>query len=97
MSTFPEWYVYLLVCKDQTYYCGIAKDVQKRLEQHNAGKGARYTRGRAPIELVWSTENALSHQSALRLERRIKAMKRSEKSTFVKNDVLQKSVLKGII
>lgn len=88
MNESAEWYVYLLVCKNRTFYCGISKDVEKRLEQHNAGRGARYTRGRAPLELVWSTKDALSYSEALRLERRIKAMSREDKAMLISCDKL---------
>ena len=46
------WFVYLLRCADGSLYCGIARDVDKRLAQHEAGKGARYTRGRGPLTLL---------------------------------------------
>lgn len=79
MST---WHVYLLCCGDGTLYCGIALDVQARLEAHRAGKGARYTRGRGPLELVY-TECCASMGEALRRERAIKAMPRHRKEGLV--------------
>ena len=75
MST---WHVYLLRCGDGTLYCGIALDVQARLEAHRAGKGARYTRGRGPLEVVYA-EPCASKGEALRRERAIKAMPRRQK------------------
>jgi predicted GIY-YIG superfamily endonuclease len=72
------WFVYLLRCGDGTLYCGIALDVAARLEQHRCGKGARYTRGRGPLELVY-TEACEDRSSALRRERAIKALDRAEK------------------
>ena len=72
------WWVYLLRCGDDTLYCGIALDVEARLKQHKDGKGAKYTRGRAPLAVVfreaWATKAA-----ALRRERLIKRMSRSAK------------------
>ena len=72
------WWVYLLRCGDDTLYCGIALDVEARLQQHQDGKGAKYTRGRAPLAVVfreaWATKAA-----ALRRERLIKRMSRSAK------------------
>ena len=48
------WFVYLLRCGDGSLYCGITDDVSRRLEAHAAGKGAKYTRGRGPLELVYT-------------------------------------------
>jgi putative endonuclease len=78
-----SWFVYLLECRDGSLYCGIAKDVIKRLEMHESGKGARFTRGRRPLKLVWQTEDPISHGAALKLERRIKSMPRKEKLALV--------------
>ncbi len=72
------WHVYLLRCGDGTLYCGIALDVEARLAAHRAGKGARYTRGRGPLELVWR-EACGSKGEALRRERAVKALDRSAK------------------
>ena len=78
MSGGRVWHVYLLRCGDGTLYCGIALDVEARLAAHRAGKGARYTRGRGPLELVWR-EACGSKGEALRLERAVKALDRSAK------------------
>ena len=72
------WYLYILRCKDDSLYTGITTDVAKRLEAHRAGKGAKYTRGRSPLELVY-TEECGDHSTALRRELEIKAMPREEK------------------
>ena len=72
------WYVYLLRCGDGSLYCGITDDVSRRLEAHTAGKGAKYTRGRGPLELVY-TQACESHSDALKREIAIKRMKRAEK------------------
>jgi len=72
------WFVYLLRCGDGTLYCGIALDVAARLQQHAAGKGAKYTRGRGPLELVYQ-EACASKAEALRRERVIKRMRREQK------------------
>jgi len=76
------WSVYLLRCGDGTLYCGIALDVQARLEAHRAGKGAKYTRGRLPLELVFH-EDCGSKGEALRREREIKAMPKARKVALV--------------
>ena len=72
------WYLYILRCADGTLYTGITVDVQKRFAAHGAGKGAKYTRGRCPLELVYREECA-DHSAALRRELEVKAMTRAEK------------------
>ncbi|MCE1203386.1 MAG: GIY-YIG nuclease family protein [Holophagaceae bacterium] len=76
------WWVYLLRCGDGSLYCGIALDVTARLEQHRAGTGAKYTRGRGPLELVYR-EACSSRAEALRRERAIKRLPRAKKVTLV--------------
>lgn len=65
------WFVYLLRCGDGTLYCGIALDAEARLEAHRRGVGARYTKGRGPLELV-HVERCPDKSTALRRERVIK-------------------------
>jgi putative endonuclease len=72
------WFVYLLRCGDGTLYCGIALDALARLKQHQSGKGAKYTKGRGDLELVYS-EPCASKSEALKRERAIKKMKRPDK------------------
>ena len=72
------WYVYLVRCADGTLYTGIARNVRARVAQHDAGKGARYTRGRGPLELR-ATRRCASKGDALRLELAIKRLSRLEK------------------
>ena len=58
------WYVYMLRCGDDTLYTGVTDDVERRLAAHQAGKGAKYTRGRGPLELVYRpTGRAASRRS----------------------------------
>ena len=78
------WNVYILRCGDGTLYTGIAVDVQQRLQMHKDGKGAKYTRGRGPLELIY-TESCGSHSDALKRELAIKALTRSEKEALCKN------------
>ncbi len=73
-----KWTVYILRCGDGTLYTGITTDVQRRLEEHLIGKGAKYTRGRAPLKLVY-TEVCETKSGALKRELAIKALKRAEK------------------
>ena len=77
------WYLYILRCGDGTLYTGITTDVQRRLAAHRAGKGAKYTRGRTPLELVYQ-ETCGTHSDALKRELAVKAMKRAEKETLWK-------------
>ncbi len=72
------WYLYLLRCGDGTLYTGITTDVEKRLEAHRSGKGAKYTRGRTPLELVYQEECG-SHSDALKRELSVKKLSRREK------------------
>ena len=72
------WHLYILRCKDGSLYTGITTDVEKRLEMHRSGKGAKYTRGRAPLELVYREECG-SHSDALKRELEVKALPRKEK------------------
>lgn len=72
------WHLYLLQCGDGTLYCGIAVDVAARLQQHQAGKGAKYTRGRGPLILV-HTEACGTRSNALKRERQVKRLPRAAK------------------
>ena len=71
-------FVYLLRCRDGSLYCGWTDDLERRLTAHNAGKGARYTRSRKPVRLVWSEELA-DRSAALRREIAIKRLTRAQK------------------
>lgn len=76
------WQLYLLRCGDGTLYTGIALDAKKRFLAHQRGKGAKYTRGRGPLELVY-TEGCPSHSEALKRELEVKAMSREEKEKLI--------------
>ena len=77
-----NWYLYILRCGDGTLYTGITTDVGKRLAAHRAGRGAKYTRGRGPLELV-HREELPGHSAALKREYEIKAMTRQEKEKLL--------------
>ena len=77
------WLVYLFLCRDGTLYCGITNDMPRRIKAHDEGKGAKYTRGRGPVRLVYS-EPAKSKGDALRREREIKSMGRKKKSSLAR-------------
>ncbi len=76
------WYVYLLRCGDGTLYTGITDDLERRLAAHRAGKGAKYTRGRGPLELVY-TEEQPDRPAALRRELAVKKLSRAEKERLI--------------
>ena len=76
------WYVYILRCGDNTLYTGIAADVDKRLAVHQSGKGAKYTRGRGPLTVVYR-EKCDDKSAALRREREVKALSRKEKLALI--------------
>lgn len=67
------WYVYILKCADRSLYTGVATDIRARLSLHNTGKGAKYTRGRRPVVLVYQ-EIAADRGAALRREAAIKRL-----------------------
>ena len=77
-----SWKLYILRCRDGGLYTGITTDVEKRLEAHRTGKGAKYTRGRAPLELVYR-ETCGSHSEALKRELEIKKLSRQEKQNLI--------------
>ena len=77
------WYLYILRCGDGSLYTGITTDVEKRLEAHRSGKGAKYTRGRGPLELVYREECG-DHSEALKRELEIKRLPREEKLKLIK-------------
>jgi putative endonuclease len=78
MTSGVSWDVYLARCADGTLYCGIARDVRARIAAHDAGVGARYTRGRGPLTLL-AVRRCRSQGMALRLELAIKQLSRAEK------------------
>jgi putative endonuclease len=75
------WFVYLARCADGSLYTGIARDVDERIAAHDAGKGAKYTRGRGPLE-VCAVRRCLSKGDALRLEMAVKALARPAKEAL---------------
>jgi putative endonuclease len=78
----PAWYVYVARCADGSLYCGIARDVVARIAQHDAGKGAKYTRGRGPLVVVLK-RRCNTHGDALRLERAFKQLARAQKLALI--------------
>lgn len=79
------YFTYILECNDNTLYTGYTNDLERRLSTHNSGKGAKYTRGRIPVTLVYSQEFS-SKIEAQRREREIKKLTRKQKLELIKNE-----------
>ena len=78
------WFVYIVRCADGSLYTGIAKDVERRIEQHNAGTASRYTRSRLPVTLEYQEEQP-NQSRALKRELAIKAMSRKAKEAVIQS------------
>ena len=80
------WYVYVLLCSDNSFYCGITKDVKRRLKQHNGiiKGGAKYTRGRRPCKVIY-TKKASDRSDASKKEFLFKKLSRRDKEKFLLN------------
>jgi len=85
----PRAYVYLVRCRDDTLYIGTARDVTQRLAQHDAGKGAKYTRSRGPVQLLWQ-EGPMTVSRALRREHQLKQLTRPQKEALVRGELTLK-------
>lgn len=79
-----KYYVYMLLCSDKTFYTGTSNDVKKRVKTHNAGKGAKYTKVRRPVKLMY-TEELVDKSAALKREIAIKKLTRSQKEQLLKS------------
>jgi len=77
-----KFYVYIVQCLDGTYYTGYTNDLENRLRLHNSGKGAKYTRSRRPVKLVWSRKYRFFRDAFLE-EKRIQSLARQEKIELV--------------
>jgi len=73
-----EYTVYLIECRDGTWYCGITTNIERRMKEHNIGVGCKYTRGRGPVILRGLSEE-MSHSEALKLEWRVKKESKNKK------------------
>lgn len=81
-----SWVCYLLRCADDTFYCGISNDMEKRVAAHNAGEGAKYTRGRIPVSVVYC-ESCADRSAALKREMQIKRLPRTAKQALLRGDL----------
>jgi len=76
------WFLYILECQDGSLYTGITKDIERRLKSHNAGKGARFTRSRRPVKVIYQELLSTRSQALIR-EYEIKALPKVKKQTLV--------------
>lgn len=84
MSMSDNWFVYLLRCDDQSLYCGVTTDLERRVKEHNESpKGAKYTRVRRPVSLAFS-QTAINRSEACQLEAKIKKLSKVNKERLVK-------------
>ncbi|MBU3811612.1 MAG: GIY-YIG nuclease family protein [Candidatus Niameybacter stercoravium] len=80
------YFIYIVKCRDETYYTGYTTDIERRLKAHNEGKGAKYTRCRLPVELVY-WEQYEEKSQALKREYAIKQLTRKQKQQLIGRSV----------
>jgi len=76
------WYLYIVECRDGTFYTGITTDIKKRIDAHNSGRGAKYTRGRGPVKLM-HIRKYVDRSAASKAEYKIKKLKRGKKIRMI--------------
>jgi putative endonuclease len=81
-----RFFVYILECSDGTYYTGFTPDLPRRISLHNSGKGAKYTRNRRPVRLVWKKRHRY-FKHAVAMEYRIKELTRRQKTLLVRGEL----------
>lgn len=84
-------YTYLLECSDGTLYCGWTNDLEKRVKAHNSGRGAKYTKPRRPVRLVWY-ETFETKEEAMSREVKVKQLSRKQKDELVAQGPVEKSI-----
>ena len=89
-----KFYVYVVQCQNGTYYTGYTNNLERRIELHNKGKGAKYTRDRRPVKLVWRKEYKY-FRPAFITEKRIKELTRKQKDSLVKGRRLDKVLIEA--
>ncbi len=82
-----RFFVYILECSDGTYYTGFTPDLPRRISLHNSGKGAKYTRNRRPVRLVWKKRHRY-FKHAVAMEYRIKELTRPQKKLLVRKKLI---------
>ena len=81
-KTKKNWFIYILKCSQNTFYTGITTNIQRRIKEHDVGKGAKYTKGRAPFELVYQ-EECLNRSAASKREYQIKNLSLDDKHKLI--------------
>lgn len=81
-----EWFVYILICSDNTYYTGITNNLKNRINKHNKGVGSKYTRARLPVSFVYINPSE-NRSTASKEEYRIKKLTRSNKISLISTNV----------
>lgn len=89
--TDKKYFTYILRCSDDSLYTGYTTDLEKRLQTHNAGRGAKYTKARLPVEMVYHEEYA-TKEEAMRREAAIKKLTRKQKLELIRNDTNTKGI-----
>lgn len=80
------YFIYIVKCKDETYYTGYTTNIEKRIKAHNEGKGAKYTRSRLPVKLVY-WEQYEEKTQALKREYAIKQLTRKQKQQLIRRSI----------
>lgn len=80
-----HYFVYIVRCRNGTYYAGYTNDLESRIKKHDSGKGAKYLRGKSPVELVYAKEYRYL-RNALRAERNIKKLTRAQKEELIRKN-----------
>ncbi len=84
-----DWFVYIVECADRSFYTGITNNLERRVDEHNAGKGARYTRGRGPVSLRYRELQPDRSRASTR-EREIKALSRQGKQELINQTAIDR-------
>ena len=80
-----RWFVYIVECRNKTLYTGITNNIERRIKEHNLGKGGHYTKAHIPVELLWK-EIHPNRSSALQRESQIKGLTKRKKEALIKGD-----------
>ncbi len=79
-----SWFLYIVECADASYYTGITTDIDRRIDEHNTGKGAKYTQGRGPVSVVY-TEKFEDRSQASKREFEIKTLTKEQKKKLIQS------------
>ena len=83
MKRVSKFYVYIVECRNRTYYTGSTNSLEDRIKLHNKGRGAKYLRGKRPVELVYAKEYRY-YKNALHAERNLKKLTRAQKEELIR-------------